>query len=128
MPDLASAKLFQGLPDKTVKAAVAKFTEVRHPAGHHLMSKGSAGVGFMIVLDGEVEVSGHEGHTHRLGPGEHFGEIALLDHQGRTADVTALTDVTLAVLPEWGFKNFVMSNPDISYRLLELMSQRMRDR
>jgi CRP-like cAMP-binding protein len=52
--------------------------------------------------------------------------MALLDHEGRSATVKADTDVSLATIPEWGFKSFLEEHPEVAYRLLQLLSQRVR--
>ena len=52
--------------------------------------------------------------------------MALLDHEGRSATVKADTDVSLATIPEWGFKPFLAEHPEVAYRLLQVLSQRIR--
>jgi len=99
---------------------------VKHPAGHEIVVKGENGVGFMIILDGTVTVATVQGKARRLGPGDSFGEMALLDHEGRSANIKADTDVSLATIPEWNFKPFLKEHPEVAYRLLQLLSQRVR--
>ena len=91
------------------------------------MATGSTGVGFMVVLDGELDVVTPSGATFRLGPGDHFGEMALLDHMGRSADVISRTPVKLAAVAEWEFKPFLEAHPEIAYRLLQRLSVRLRE-
>jgi CRP-like cAMP-binding protein len=126
MPDLKSAKLFLGLPDGEIKKIERQLKAVRHPAGHEIVVRGDGGVGFMIITKGTVSVSTVQGKTRKLGPGDSFGEMALLDHEGRSATVKADTDVSLATIPEWGFKSFLAENPEVAYRLLQGLSQRVR--
>jgi CRP-like cAMP-binding protein len=52
--------------------------------------------------------------------------MALLDHHGRSATVKADTDVSLATIPEWGFKSFLEEHPEVAYRLLQELSHRIR--
>src|SRR6195256_1648387 len=99
---------------------------VRHPAGHEIVVRGENGVGFMVILDGNVSVSTVQGKTRKLGPGDSFGEMALLAHEGRSAPIKADTAVTLATIPEWNFKPFLKEHPEVTYRLLQLLSQRVR--
>lgn len=68
-----------------------------------------------------------DGRKRTLGPGEYFGEMALLDHQSRSATVVARTEVKLAGVPEWSFKSFLTSHPPVMYRLLETMPVRLRE-
>ncbi len=126
MLDLKSAKLFKGLPDGEMKKIERKLKLVQHPAGHEIVVRGDGGVGFMIITDGTVTVSTVQGKTRKLGPGDSFGEMALLDHEGRSATVKADSDVSLATIPEWGFKSFLEEHPQVAYRLLQVLSQRVR--
>jgi CRP-like cAMP-binding protein len=126
MSDVRSAKLFQGLPDGEIKKIERSLKMVQHPAGHNIVVRGDGGVGFMVITDGMVTVSTVQGKTRKLGPGDSFGEMALLDHEGRSATVKADTDVSLATIPEWGFKSFLQEHPEVAYRLLQLLSQRVR--
>ena len=124
---LARCGLFQGLPDKELKTIEREFKEVAHASGAQVFEEGRGGVSFMVILDGEAEVKLHDGRTRRLGPGEFFGEMALLDQGGRSASVTALSDLKLAALPEWAFKDFLITHPEVSYRMLETLSRRIRE-
>jgi CRP/FNR family cyclic AMP-dependent transcriptional regulator len=126
MPDLKSAKLFQDLPDGEFKKIERQLKMVQHSAGHEIIVQGDGGVGFMIITEGTVTVSTVQGKSRKLGPGDSFGEMALLDHEGRSATVKADTDVSLATIPEWGFKSFLAEHPEVAYRLLQVLSQRVR--
>jgi CRP/FNR family transcriptional regulator, cyclic AMP receptor protein len=126
MLDIKSAKLFQGLPDGEIKKIERQLKIVQHPAGHEIVVRGEGGVGFMIITDGTVTVTTVQGRTRKLGPGDSFGEMALLDHEGRSATVRADTEVSLASIPEWGFKPFLEDHPEVAFRLLQVLSQRVR--
>jgi CRP-like cAMP-binding protein len=124
--ELKQAKLLQGLPESELRSLEKQMKTVKHPAGHEIVVKGENGVGFMIILDGTVTVATVQGKARRLGPGDSFGEMALLDHEGRSASIKADTDVSLATIPEWNFKPFLKEHPEVAYRLLQLLSQRVR--
>jgi len=126
MSDLKSAKLFKDLPASELKSIERQVKTVKHPAGYEIIVRGSDGVGFMIITDGTVTVTTVQGKSRKLGPGDSFGEMALLDHEGRSATVKADTDVALATIPEWGFKSFLEEHPEVAYRLLQVLSQRVR--
>jgi len=78
-----------------------------------------SGVGFFVVTAGEASV--HAGGTRvaTLGPGGHFGELALIGRRTRTATVTAETALECLEITAWDFRKFVKGNPDASWRLLE---------
>ena len=126
MTEIKQAKLFEGLPASEVRTIEKQMKTVHHPAGHEIVVRGENGVGFMVILDGTVSVSTVQGKTRKLGPGDSFGEMALLDHEGRSATIKADTDVSLATIPEWNFKPFLKEHPEVTYRLLQLLSQRVR--
>ena len=126
MVDVKEAKLLRGLPESELRSVEKQMKTVRHPAGHEIVVKGENGVGFMIILDGTVTVDTVQGKARKLGPGDSFGEMALLDHEGRSATIKADTDVTLATIPEWSFKPFLKEHPEVAYRLLQVLSQRIR--
>src|SRR5438132_10548378 len=126
MVEIKSAKLFAGLPDSEVRSVEKQMKIVKHPAGHQIVVRGEGGVGFMVITDGTVTVQTGQGKTRKLGPGDSFGEMALLDHEGRSATITADSDVTLATIPEWNFKPFLKEHPEVAYRLLQTLSRRIR--
>lgn len=124
--DLKQAKLLQGLPDGELRSLEKQMKTVRHPAGQEIMVRGDGGVGFMIITDGAVTVKTVQGKSRKLVAGDSFGEMALLDHEGRSATVTSDSEVTLATIPEWNFKPFLKEHPEVAYRLLQTLSRRVR--
>jgi CRP/FNR family cyclic AMP-dependent transcriptional regulator len=124
--ELKHAKLFEGLPESELRSVEKQMKIVKHPAGHEIVVKGENGVGFMIILEGTVTVATVQGKARKLGAGDSFGEMALLDHEGRSANIKADTDVSLATIPEWSFKPFLKEHPEVAYRMLQLLSTRVR--
>lgn len=118
--------MFHGLPDSELRSIEKQMKTVHHPAGHEIVVRGENGVGFMTILEGTVTVSTVQGKERKLGPGDSFGEMALLDQEGRSATIKADTDVLLATIPEWSFRPFLKEHPEVSYRLLQVLSQRVR--
>ena len=127
MADLNSVKLFQGMPEGELKKIAKRMQEVNHSAGSELIVQGRSGAGFMIILSGEAEVAIPGGRHRTLGPGDHFGEMALLDHQGRSASITAKTDLKLLAVPEWEFRTFLTDHPEVAIRMLETLTRRLRE-
>jgi CRP-like cAMP-binding protein len=125
--DLKPVGIFKGMPPAELKKISKQMREIRHPKGAEIMIRGEGGVGFLVILAGEAEVETGDGRRRKLGPGDHFGEMAMLDQQGRSATVTAASDLVLAAVPEWGFKPFLQDHPEVTYRLLETLSRRLRD-
>ena len=78
-----------------------------------------SGVGFFIVAEGEAAVSVGGKEVARVGPGDHFGELALIREDARTATVTAVTRLRCYVIAFWDFRKFAKQNPDVSWKLLQ---------
>jgi CRP-like cAMP-binding protein len=125
--DLRSVGLFAGMPDRDLDRIAQQMREVRHPAGAEITVLGREGVGFLVILEGQAEVRTLDGRSRALGAGDYFGEMALLDQGGRSATVTATTDVVLAAIAEWNFKPFLLEHPEVAYRLLQELSRRVRE-
>ena len=125
--DIKPVGLFAGMSDSDLKKIGKQMREVHHPKGAKPVLRGKDGVGFMVILDGQAEVSTVDGRHRILGPGDHFGEMALLDQQGRSADITARTDMVSAAIPEWEFREFLGNHPEVAFRLLQTLSQRLRE-
>ncbi len=125
--DLRSVKLFAGMSESDLKKIERQMREVTHTKGAQITIRGREGVGFMVILDGEAEVTTPDGRNRVLGPGDHFGEMALLDQGGRSSTIVATTDMVVAAIPEWHFKPFLMEYPEVAYRMLQTLSRRVRD-
>lgn len=120
-------KLFSDLDPKELERIGSQFREVKHPSGREIVVEGGGAIGFMVILDGEVEVRTPDGRTRTLGPGSHFGEIGLLTEDTRSATVTTKSDVVLAGMAGWDFKPFLSEHPDVAYRLLQNLSRFVRE-
>ena len=123
---LSSVPLFSELSKKELRAIAESAKEVSHRPGAVLAKEGDSGVGFFLIADGTAEVSIGGRKRGRLGPGDFFGEISLLDQGPRTATVTAQTEVRTLGLTAWAFKRLIQSNPSIASKMLKVMAQRLR--
>jgi CRP/FNR family transcriptional regulator, cyclic AMP receptor protein len=124
---LANAPLFRNLSRNDL-VALAKVTEdLEVEEGKVLAREGDIGHEFFVIVDGEVDVA-KEGETvRRLGPGDFFGEIALIwESPRRTATVTAATPVRLFVLTRPAFRGLIDHHPDIEEKVLEALEERVR--
>jgi CRP-like cAMP-binding protein len=123
MPDVSHAKLFRDLDRKETQRIGNRMREVTHSAGSEIVTAGSGGVAFLVILDGEVEVRVPDGRVRTLGPGDHFGEIALLTDDQRSATIVAKSDVKLAGLTAWDFKPFLIDHPEVAYRMAQNLAR-----
>jgi glutaminase len=77
------------------------------------------GVSFFVVAEGTAAVTTAGKEVARLGPGDHFGELALISESERTATVTAETPLRCLEIPFWDFRDFALANPDVTWKLLQ---------
>ena len=123
---LSAIPLFESLTIADLSELAPWFDVQIASEGVRLSGEGSSGYSFFILTQGSAAVTTNEGAHADLGPGDFFGEMALLDNEGRSATVKADTDVTLATIPEWNFKPFLKEHPEVAYRLLQTLSRRIR--
>lgn len=124
---LAEVKLFKDLSKTDLKELEDIGRVVNHPAGHVIIDQGGSGAGFHMVLSGDVRVVRGGRTVARLGPGDFFGEMALIDGGPRTATVTADSDVSTFSIASWDFRALVMKRPGMSWSLLLSVTERLRD-
>jgi MFS family permease len=122
---LRSNPIFAPLPEAALESLAAKLAEVRAPAGDTIFRQGDYGDRYYLIADGEVEVAVDGQKTRTLGPGEGFGEIALLRDVPRTATVTAVSDVTLDALERDDFIPVITGHSDSADRADQLIASRV---
>ncbi len=102
------------------------FKERTFEAGSTVADEGRTGAGFFVIESGEASVSVRGAERGKLGPGDYFGEIALIDDGARSATVTADSELRCYGLTSWEFRPLVESNASIAWKLLEAMAKRLR--
>jgi CRP/FNR family cyclic AMP-dependent transcriptional regulator len=123
---LAKVPLFSDCSQRDLQTIARVVRDIPHRANTVIAREGEPGVGLFIILDGTAEVSIGGRKKATLGPGDFFGEIALLDGGPRTATVTAKTDVNLLGLTEWVFRGLMAEHPAIALKTLQQMAGRLR--
>jgi CRP-like cAMP-binding protein len=124
---LAQVPLFSMLPKKELAQLARSAHDRIFPAGTVLTVEDETGVSFGVIMEGRAAVSVHGRPTRALGPGDYFGEMALIDHSYRSAAITAETDLRCLLYPSWVFRPFAMQHPETAWALLEAMVQRVRE-
>jgi CRP-like cAMP-binding protein len=122
---LRNVRLFSDLDERDLESLADEFNERRFSAGDKVALEGEGGLMFFVVDSGELDVEVHGEPVATMGPGASFGEIALIDRRPRTATVTAKTDVVAFGLPVFVFRPFVESRPQLAWKLLESMADRL---
>jgi CRP-like cAMP-binding protein len=117
---LERVPLFAELDNRQLKKLAARFRERTVGPGTEVTKEGEmSGVGFFVVTGGEATVSVGGKDVKTIGPGDHFGELALVSESARTATVTATTELHLLEIPFWDFRDFAHANPDVTWKLLQ---------
>ncbi|HXY91603.1 MAG TPA: cyclic nucleotide-binding domain-containing protein [Acidimicrobiia bacterium] len=124
---LAEVPLFQGLSRKELRLVSTLATPLNAPPGAVLVQEGKQGYEFVIMLEGEVEVRRHGQLVATLGAGDYFGEMALVDHQPRTATVRTTTPVLMEVIPRREFDAMLAEMPDVADRIRTTVAERRHD-
>jgi CRP-like cAMP-binding protein len=124
---LATVPLFSKCSQRDL-ANVAKQVELMAiDEGETIVRQGEAANAFYVVLDGVADVRRNGRRVGRLGAGDYFGELALLDPAPRNADVVAASPVTVGRLVASSFREVLRTVPAIRERLLVGLARRLRD-
>ena len=118
--------LFEHFEKGDLERLARSFKERTFDAGSTVAGEGKTGAGFFVIESGEATVSVRGDERRSLGPGDYFGEIALIDDGARSATVTAVSDLRCYGLTSWEFRPLVESNASIAWKLLETMAKRLR--
>jgi CRP-like cAMP-binding protein len=122
---LANVPLFDGLGHRDLEEIGRLCDEVDLPAGRTVARQGASGSEFFVILDGTVSVDRDGAHLRDLGPGDFFGELALLGHVPRTASVTTTTDSRFLVLARPEFNVLLKDFPSIQAAVLQCLASRI---
>lgn len=119
--------LFASCSDDELREIDAVADEVHVEEGRDLIRQGELGREFVILVEGEVSVTRDGEEIARLGPGAHFGELALLVDHPRNATVTALSPLTLQVIDRRGFTTVLDRSPHMTKNLLMSLAKRLTE-
>jgi CRP/FNR family cyclic AMP-dependent transcriptional regulator len=123
---LQRVPLFADFEQGDLQRLARSFKERTFDAGSTVVGEGRTGAGFFVIESGEATVSTHGEERRKLGPGDYFGEIALIDEGARSATVTADSDLRCYGLTSWEFRPLVEANASIAWQLLETLAKRLR--
>jgi CRP/FNR family transcriptional regulator, cyclic AMP receptor protein len=126
MSRLAQVPIFSECTKRELTIIGRAAKEVSHREGTVIAREGERGVGLFLILEGQCKVTIGGKTKAKLGPGDFFGEVALLDGGPRTATVTALTPVRLVGITGWVFRGLLMEHPAIALKTLEAVAGRLR--
>jgi len=124
--ELRSVRFLAPLKDRALKKLAGSMTERTAAAGDDLVAQGTGAIAFFVILEGNAAVSVDGRQVRVLGPGDHFGEVALILPDGsRTATVRAVSDIRLGGMSSWNFKGFIDEHPEVTWPLLVMLAEQL---
>jgi len=125
---LQRVPLFAELSPKELQRLSGSFKERVFSEGEDVASEGEVGGGgrFFVIESGEAIVTVHGAERGRLGAGDYFGDVAMIDRGERTATIHAASDLRCYSLTFWDFRPLVESDPRVAWPLLQMMAKRLR--
>ena len=123
---LRKVPLFADLGRRELDQIAGSMKERNFEEGKTLTAEGEGGVGFFVIEDGRAKVSVRGQERGELGPGDYFGEIALISEGSRTATITAETPVKAWGMTMWDFRPLVENNAALSWKMLQAMAKQLR--
>ncbi len=124
---LGQVWLFEMCSNKELDLLQEAATEMEFPQGKELTTQGEMGRHFMVIVEGEAEVTRDGTHIARLGPGSFFGEMSLLDGQPRTATVTTVEPTRVLMITNAAFNGALATMPSVDRKMLTVLAARLRD-
>lgn len=123
---LRRVQLFADMDRRQAEQIARVVKERRFAKGETVIMEGSGGAAFFFIESGEAKVTNKGVELATLGPGDHFGEIALIDGGPRSATVTAATDLVCYGITFWEFRPLVEKNGTMAWKLLQALAKRLR--
>jgi CRP-like cAMP-binding protein len=122
---LQRVPLFSGLKEKQLRPIAEVMAPRTFAAGEEITKEGEISVGFYVIEDGSADVTMNGEAVGRLGPGDHFGEIALIAETPRAATVVAETDLRCYGMTSWDFRALVERNGEVAWELLSSIARKL---
>jgi CRP/FNR family transcriptional regulator, cyclic AMP receptor protein len=123
---LARVPLFSECSKQELQRLARRTTDIPIDAGQAIIKEGRTGLEFFVIVGGQAEVTRKGKTVGRLGPGDFFGELALLDNSPRDATITALTPMEVIVLTRAEFNAALAEVPAMTRKLMTGMARRLR--
>jgi CRP-like cAMP-binding protein len=123
---LSRVPLFSQVGERDLQRLAKRMSERVFDEGATVTDEGASGVGFFVIEAGNATVSVKGATVRSLGPGDYFGEVALIDEGPRSATITADTDLRCRGMAAWEFRSFVQEHPEVAWPLLQTLVKRLR--
>jgi CRP-like cAMP-binding protein len=126
LEELARVSLFSSMSRRDLQKIAKASDEVTVPGGKVLVEQGTRGREAFVVIEGTATVKRNGRKVASFGPGDHFGELALLDGGTRTATVVADTDMTVLVIGQREFSGVLDEVPGLAHKVMASMAGTIR--
>ena len=124
---LAATPLFEGLEPEELGRIADRTVETDYRAGGVIVREGEIGTGFFVIVSGSVGVVRDGQTVSKLGPGEFFGELSVLDRRPRNAQVVATGQTSCLALASWDLEAVITEQPTVALAMLRVLAARLRD-
>jgi len=124
---LKRVPLFADLEPRELQRLAPQFQERQVHAGETISSEGAGAAGFFVIDSGTARVSIRGEERTTIGPGDYFGEIALIDEGARSATIVADTDLRCFGMTFWEFRPLVEGDARIAWKLLQALAKKLRE-
>jgi CRP/FNR family cyclic AMP-dependent transcriptional regulator len=123
---LRCVDLFSGLPPESLEVLADAAVEIEFPEGQYIVQQGMVGSGLLVIVSGSVTVVRGDDFLARLGPGDFFGELSVLDQAPRSASVIAQEPTTCLGIASWDLLRVLEEQPKLGLALLRALASRLR--
>ena len=124
---LASVPVFAGLSRRQRARLLDETRVVTHADGREIAAEGLGALALHVILRGRATVSIRGDHVRDLGPGDHFGEVSLIDGRPRSATVTAVGEIEALAVPHHAFNRILDEDPTVARAVLHVLCDRLRE-
>ena len=122
---LGGVPLFAGCSKSELRWVAGISTEESFEAGAEVIREGEMGWDFFVIVEGQAEVRRKRRKVGTMGPGDFFGEIALVADMPRTATIVASTDLLVLTITDVDFRELVLDQPKIAQKVLRSLGARI---
>ena len=124
---LARVPLFQGISDESMEQLIAVTGELQFESGHYIVVQGQVGTGLYVIIEGAARVVRGSEELAQLGPGDFFGELAVIDQMPRVASVQATEPTRCLAVASWDLLDLIQSDPKLALNLIRGLAARIRE-
>jgi len=124
---LGATPLFKGLEPDELERIADRTVETDYRAGGVIVREGEIGTRFFVIVSGSVGVVRDGQTVSKLGPGEFFGELSVLDRRPRNAQVVATGPTSCLALASWDLEAVITEQPTVALAMLRVLAARLRD-